>query len=127
MSLLNDFQEQQLIGGGDTLLHFHLSDRIPTHDTLVQLEVVATRRTVTTDPYTVTEADDLLLCPSGGTINFPASKNNGREFEVVMTGTDPVTVVLDGSDLVYGESSVLLEQQGTALRFKSVSGGWVFI
>lgn len=125
--MLDNNQEQQLTGAGDTLLHYHLSDRIPTHDTLVQLEVLATRRTVTTDPYTVTEADDILLCPSGGTINFPASKNNGREYEVVMTGTDSVTVQLDGSDLVYGESSVLLEQQGTALRFKSVSGGWIFI
>lgn len=125
--MLDSYQEQQLTGAGDTLLHHHLSDRIPTHDTLVQLEVLATRRTVTTDPYTVTEADDILLCPSGGTLNFPASKNNGREYEVVMTGTDPVTVVLNGSDLVYGSSSVLLSVQGTALRFKAVSGGWIFI
>lgn len=125
--MLDSFQEQQLTGGGDTLLHFHLADRTPTHETVVQGDIAAAAKNVPTDPYTVTESDLFLYCPNGETLTMPLSKANGREFEVVMTGTDPVTVNLSGSDTVYGETSVYIEIQGTALRFKAVSGGWVFI
>jgi len=124
---LDSFQEQQLTGAGDTLLHYHLADRLRTHDTVVQAQLAATFRAPPSDPYTVTESDLFLYCPNGETLTMPLSKANGREFEVIMTGTDPVTVNLSGSDTVYGETSVYIEIQGTALRFKAVSGGWVFI
>lgn len=124
---LDTYHEQQLTGGGDTLLHYHLADRTPTHESVVQGTIAAAAKVVPTDPYMVTESDFYLYCANGETLTMPLSKANGREFEVIMTGTDPVTVNLSGSDEVYGETSVLIEEQGTALRFKAVSSGWVFI
>ncbi len=116
-----------LTGGGDSFDHYHSSDRTPTHDTLQRLHQLDTKRTVAVSPYTVVEQDDILLCSIGGTVNFPASKGNGREIEVIMISVGAVTVVLAGADTVCGETSVFIEEQWTALRFKAVTGGWVLI
>jgi len=115
-----------LTGGGDSFDHYHSSDRTPTHDTLQRLHELDTKRTVSTDPYTVQSSDDILLC-QGGTVNFPASKGNGREIEVVMMTSTNVLVQLAGTDAVCDETSVLIEEQWTALRFKSITGGWILI
>lgn len=125
--MLDTYAEQQLTGRGDTSLHFHLEDRVPTHDTVVQLQLRDTRRTVSDATYTVTEADDVIMCTVACTVSMPVSKGNGREFEVVMSGTGNVLVDLAGSDAIYGEGSVLLNMQGMALRFKAISGGWIII
>lgn len=116
-----------LTGGGDSFDHYHSTDRIPTHDTLQQIHQLDTKRTVSTATYTVVEQDDILLCSVNSVVSFPASKANGREIEVVMTGGNALTVDLAGSDTIFGEGSVLLEIVGTALRFKSISGGWILI
>lgn len=118
---------RSLIDGGPSYDHWHPVDRIPTHDTLQQLRQLDNKITIGTDPYVVRAQDDILLAASGETITFPVSKNNGREIEVVMSGVLPVTVNMGGSDTVCGEASVLIEEQWTALRFKSVSGGWILI
>jgi len=52
-------QEGELTGGGDSLLHYHLQDRVPTHDTLNGLQRVMSARTVTTN-YTCTFNDDIV-------------------------------------------------------------------
>ena len=77
-------------------------------------------------PYTATEQDDILLVPNGGIIILPPARNGG-EFEVIMSGTAVITVQLSGTDLIYGETSVILNTRGTALRFKAIPGGWVII
>lgn len=118
-------QEQKLISAGDCFLHYHSSDRQATHDTLEQLqqlEIVKTRAS----PYTATDKDDIILVPGGGTIILPLAKNGG-EFQVIMVGSSPVTVELSGTDLIYGETSVILTTKGTALRFKAIIGGWIII
>lgn len=124
---MKDEIPRSLTGGGDCFEHYHSSDRTPTHDTLHRLRELDKKTTVPTDPYTVAQQDDLLLAAMGEMINFPSSKGNGREIEVIMSGTLPVTISLSGSDTVCGETSVLIEEQWTALRFKAVSGGWVLI
>ena len=123
--MLDPVQESSLISGGDNFDHWHSSDRVPTHATLQRLQQL-TRQTEVTGSYTVVDGDDLILCPTGATIAFPLAKN-GREIEVVMTGTIQVIITLAGTDLIYGESSVLIEVQSTALRFKAVSGGWILL
>lgn len=123
--MLTPRQESDLTSAGDNFDHWHSSDRAPTQATLHQLSQLTSQRDVTGN-YTVVESDDIILCPSAATIAFPLA-NAGREIEVVMTGTQAVTVSLAGADLIYGEGSVLIEVQGTALRFKAIAGGWVFI
>lgn len=124
---MNQELPNSLTGGGDSFDHYHSSDRAPTHDTLQRLHQLDTKRTISTSTYTVVEQDDILLCSVATTITMPASKANGREIEVVMTGVYPISITLAGSDTVCDETSVLIEAQWTALRFKSVSGGWIFI
>lgn len=124
---MKDAVPRSLTGGGDCFEHYHSSDRTPTHDTLHRLRELDKKTTPTASPYTVTQQDDFLFAAAGETIIFPASKGNGREIEVIMSGTLPVTISLSGSDTVCGETSVLIEEQWTALRFKAVSGGWVLI
>lgn len=123
--MIDQFQQNQLLGGGDCQLHWHSIDRVVRHETLEQTQAIMRQRSVS-GTYTITDTDDILLCASGGTLTLPLAKA-GREFEVIMTGTTDVTVNLTSPDEIYGETSVLIEEQGTALRFKAVTGGWVFI
>lgn len=122
---MDAYQESQLTGGGDCPLHWHSVDRLVRHDDVTQAQAILRQRMVT-GTYTVTEKDDILLCPTGGTLTFPLARS-GREFEVVMTGTTNVTVNLTSPDLIYGSSSVLLNIQGMALHFKATVGGWIII
>ena len=123
--MLDPVQESSLVSGGDNFDHWHSSDRVPTHATLQRLQQLV-RQTSVTGTYTVVDGDDIILCATGATITFPLAKN-GREIEVVMTGVIQVIINFTGTDLIYGESSVLLEVQGTALHFKAVAGGWILI
>ena len=123
--MLDPVQESSLVSGGDSTDHWHSSDRVPTHATVQRLQQLLKQTTVS-GSYTVVDADDIILCPTGATIVFPRARN-GQEIEVVMTGTIQVIINLDGPDLIYGESSVLIEVQGTALHFKAVTGGWILI
>ena len=122
---MDSAQESELVGQGDCQLHWHAADRRMDNLRVKEGHQNTTVRSVT-GAYSVTKSDDILLCPSGGTITFPLA-NNGRELEVIMTGTTSVTVNLAGTDEIYGETSVLLNVEGMALHFKAVTGGWVLI
>ena len=124
--MLDTYQEAVLTGGADCFIHWHSSDRVVDHGTLQQLQQIARETSVTTTPYVVTASDDILLCTIASTVTFPLAKN-GREIEVVMTGTGNVTVNFSGTDTMYGNTSVLLNAQGMALRFKAITGGWVLL
>lgn len=117
--------ESELTSGGDCFAHWHSADRVRTHDDVLRLQELLYEHSVS-GTYAITDQDDILLCATGGTLTLPLAKN-GREFEVVMTGTTNVTVNLTGTDLIYGAASVLLNAQGMALHFKAVPGGWVLI
>ena len=114
-----------LQGGGDSFEHYHSSDRTPTHDTLSRLQQLNRQNNVT-GPYTLIDKDDIILADTAGPLQLPVARN-GREFEIIMIGIDPVTVNLTHPDTIYGDSSVTLTIQSTALRFKAITGGWVFI
>ena len=123
---MDQYQEAVLTGGADCFIHWHSADRVLDHGSLQQLQQVARETSVATTPYVVTASDDILLCSVATTVTFPLAKN-GREIEVVMSGTGNVTVNFAGTDTVYGSASVLLNVQGMALRFKAITGGWILI
>jgi hypothetical protein len=124
--MIDPHHEAALVNGGDCFSHWHSTDRVVDHGTLQQLQQLVRETNVSTSPYTVTASDDILLCSAAGSVNFPLAKN-GREIEVVMTGTGNVTVNFAGTDTIYGSTSVLLNVQGMALHFKAVSGGWILV
>ena len=114
-----------LVGGGDCTLHFHSADRAPTHDTLDRLQDLCNHVDVTT-AYAVRYADDIVMVTDGATVTLPLA-NRGKEFEVVQMDNNPVLVNFTSPDTLYGETSMLIEQQGTAIRLKAISGGWIII
>ena len=116
-----------LVNGGDCILHYHQLDRVPRQDTLHGLQLVTRVRTVSTS-QTLLTSDDIVMVDTGG-INVKLLRAiNGREFEVVMTAdVAPFTISFSGTDTLYGKTSVMVEVQGTALRFKAITGGWILI
>ena len=123
--MIDTSQESQLVSGGDCQLHWHSIDRVVRHEDVEQAQAILRQRSVS-GTYTITDKDDILLCATGGTLTLPLARA-GREFEVVMTGTTGVTVNLTSPDEIYGETSVLLSIQGTALHFKATTGGWIIV
>ena len=115
----------ELTNGGDCHLHYHQSDRVPRQDTIRGLQFV-TRVVSVATAYTIMETDDIVEVSVVATVTLPLAKN-GREYQVVMTGVGNVTVNLSGTDLIYGNTSVLLNVQGMSLRFKAITGGWILI
>ena len=124
--MIDPHHEAALVSGGDCFSHWHSTDRVVDHGTLQQLQQLVRETNVTTSPYAVTDSDDILLCGIAATVTLPLAKN-GREIEVIQTGTSNVTVNLAGADTIYGSTSVLLNVQGMALRFKAITGGWVLL
>ena len=115
----------ELVGGGDCQLHYHRSDRTARQDFLHGLQTVTRERTVAAGE-TIQDSDDVVLCATGGTRTLPTARN-GREYEIVMTGTSNVTVALSGTDTIYGATTVSMTAQGMALHFKAITGGWIII
>lgn len=115
----------ELTGGGDCTLHFHTVDRAPTHDTLLRLQDLCNHVTVSSN-YTARYEDDLIMVELGATVTLPLSIR-GKEFEVVAMDDTAFSILFSGADTLYGDTSVLVEVAMTALRFKSITGGWVLI
>ena len=118
-------QEDQLINAGECYLHYHPDDRQPTHDTLNRLQNLAAPQ-ATAVSKTLSYENDYIECSATCTITFPQARA-GKEFEVINIGSGTVTVLPTSPDTLVGDTSVVIEQQWTALRFKAVPGGWVLI
>ena len=123
--MLTPQQESTLTSGGDSFDHFHSADRVVTQGTVHDLQSVLREREVSGN-YTVVDSDDIILCMAPSTISLPKAKN-GREFEVVAASTSSVLCICYGSDLIYGESSVMFTSVGMALRFKAIISGWILV
>lgn len=124
--MLDDRDERQLVGGGDTLLHYHLADRA----TNAGLQSDARQRTTSDSAFSVTYDDDFVFCDttsSNISVTLPLARN-GKEFEIVKTASpNMLTILPSGTNTLAGAASVLVYVQWTALRFKAVSGGYVLI
>lgn len=120
-------QEALMLNGADCPLHYHSQDRIPTHDTLNALEAIAKQQVVTGNSYSATEEDDFVLVSQYCVVTLPVAKN-GKEIEVVKTFPGSYIKILPtGTDTIIGDTSVIVYDQWTALRFKAITGGWIII
>ncbi len=124
--MLSPDQERRLVGGGDSHDHFHSTDRIRVHDDIAALQKLANVSTPPTGAYSVAATDDFILADNAGPYQLPKAKN-GRVIEFVMTTDTSVTIDLYSGDAIHGETSILLEEKGTAIRLKAIDGGWVAI
>lgn len=120
-------QEALMLNGADCPLHYHSIDRVPTHDTLNQLEEVAHLESVSNSTYVATYDDDYINVNATSIVTMPPAKA-GKEIEVIKTfagGT--VTIIPTGANTIQGTTSVVATVQWTALRFKAMSDGWIII
>ena len=118
--------EQELTGGGDSLLHYHLADRATNAG--LQAEARVTRIGTTT--YTVRAGDDFLLVDTSLVpvdIYLPLARN-GRELEVIYhTGTSVITLWPQPGDTAMGTVNIVMTLVDTALRLKAIDNNWVII
>lgn len=120
-------QEALMLNGADCPLHYHSIDRVPTHDTLNQLEEVAKIVDADTANYTATYDDDFIKVSVSCTITLPPAKA-GKEIEIIKTfAGGSVIIVPTGTNTIQGTTSVTAYVQWTALRFKAMSDGWILI
>jgi len=128
IDVIDERSAQELIGGGDTRLHFHLEDRTPTHLTLEQMQSVTNVGTQTGN-YTATPQDDIILVDTSAgnvTVTLPLAKG-GKEFEPVKAeAANVLYVVPTAPDTILGSATgVIIRNQYDALRLKSVTGGYI--
>jgi len=115
-----------LVNGGDCDLHYHQADRVPRQDTVHGLSFVTRVRDVNSS-QTLTNNDDIVQCTTTCEITLPTAKG-GREYEVVKAFDGGlVTVIPTFPDTVLSSDAVLIYNRGTAIRFKSVTGGYIAI
>jgi hypothetical protein len=126
---MNTFQENQLLSGGDTMLHYHLQDRTPTHDTLDGLQAIQSEVAVSAN-YTASYNDDILVCDatSGNiTLTLPLAKG-GKQFIIVKTNaTNNVVITAGGSNTINGLSTLTLSTQWATVTLKASTNRWLVI
>jgi hypothetical protein len=116
-----------LKGGGDSMDHYHHSDRFPSRDTLIWLQSLQNVKTVTATYY-VTDQDDIIICDNtvAIAIYLPLSRSDGRHVTVTRINSGGVSVTRSSTDTINGET-VKAVNNDDSWTFKAISGGWVRI
>lgn len=120
-------QEQRLTQGGDCHDHWHSTDRLKVHADIASLQSLANVKTPDSGAYSIGKLDDFVLSNNYGPFSMPKSKGDGREIEFVQITDADVRIDMASGDTFYGDSSILLEEKGTSIRLKAISGGWIAI
>ena len=126
---LDSVQEQQLVGGNDTLLHFHLADRIPTHDTVRVAQGVMQQRTVTSST-TATDNDDVILVDSTAgsvTVNLPPSRRGKELILKKIVAANSMILDGNGAETIDGVATITVNTQWAVRRIKAYAGNWIII
>lgn len=115
-------QEQELTGGGDTRLHYHLEDRVTNAQLAESMRV-----TSVSGDYTVRNGDDIIKATATCTITLPRIIAQ-REIQIIhyFTGGN-VTVVPSGTDTIMGDNSMVMTQKYSSAHLKGLNGDWVLI
>ena len=115
-----------LVGGGDCLEHYHLTDRFPPRDTTLWLQSQEIVVTVSAD-YTVTDAEDIIIINGSGlTIDLPVAFG-GKHIIFTVNGSNSATLTPASGETINGLSSYSLSSTVRTAHLKAVSGGWILI
>ena len=126
---LDPRQEGELTGGGDSLLHYHLADRVPTHDTLNELQRVMHARTVTTN-YTCTFNDDIVLADtaSGGIVVYLPPLGTGKLFILKKRNASHTLTIQPTSGVTIDDAAnKVINAKCASITVKDVGFGWMII
>lgn len=123
-------QLAELTTGGLCYLHSH-ERHVPDAIDREQLAAAEATSVITGPTYSATWRDELLLADTSAnnvTITLPLAQN-GREYEVVKMQPQNILYILPTApDTVLGSTlGVQVFNQFTAIRFKSVPGGYIAV
>lgn len=95
------------------------------------LTTVGRKRAVTTQTttYTVTTADEVVVCNSttAFTVTLPAATGGGQTYAVKNINTGTITVEGDGSDTLDGAANITLGQWDAVQLVDYAANSWVVI
>lgn len=125
-AMLRPDQEAELTERGDCQSHYHSSDRMPTQDTILQIQRLNTPRLISSNFVANDNSNYLLMDTSSGNVSvqLPAARN-GREIVVMKnTAGNYVQILPLGSDKILGLNELKLYNYGDSARLKAIPGGW---
>lgn len=114
----------ELVGGGDTLQHYHLADRA----TNAGLQSALRIRTAAITGTVLAEDDVVIADTSSGaiTLTLPPARN-GKEYELVLSGTNTLTITPAAGDTFMGDVNAVVSVNKTALHIKATTQNWIVI
>lgn len=119
---LDDREETELTGGGDTQLHYHLADRV----TNAQL-ASALREVIVSSNYTLRKNDDIVKVTASCNITLPKMTAQ-REVQVIQYFSGGSVVVYpSGTDTIMGTTSLTMTTMYSSAHLKGLDGDWVLI
>lgn len=86
--------------------------------------IVATRVVTTSTTILSTDRFVLANCSSPCTVTLTSAATSGQVYTVKSIGSAQVTVARAGSDLIDGQTSVIIAKQYSASSLVSANGGW---
>lgn len=114
-----------LVGGGDSLDHYHNSDRFPPRDSMVWMEGLESVTTYGVNS-TISPEDDIVISSAAITLTLPPSRG-GKHYIITSITAGTTTINPSSPDTISTLSSTSIVGIGSVCRLKSVVGGWVFI
>ena len=123
---MESWQEQLLVGGGDTFLHYHLADRA----TNAGLQSDLRQSAIASASYAAQQFDDILVCDTTSAaiaITLPPARN-GKELIVVFNaGTNAITITPNSGDTIESTASLLLTTVKSSAHLKALGTNWKLI
>lgn len=130
MRPLTEQEFSMLVGLGPCPLHYHEPDPATFNDRLQLSSAQPVTNISTTGTYTVTRADELLLCDTSSgiiTLQLPVSAN-GREFQIVKTAEPNALIIKpEPGEAITGSTGLVIYGKYTSLHLKAVVGGYILV
>lgn len=131
MRPLTDQEFSMLVGLGACPLHYHEPDPATFNDRLQLSSAQPVTNISASGIYSVTRADELLLCDTSSgiiTIQLPAAAN-GREFQIAKTSAaNALIIVPESGDTILGSTEgLVIYGKFTSLHLKAIAGGYILL
>lgn len=131
MRPLTEQEFSMLVGLGPCPLHYHEPDPATFNDRLQLSSAQPVTNVSTAGIYSVTRADELLLCDTSSgiiTVQLPVSAN-GREFQVVKIAEPNALIIRPeaGENITGSTEGLVIYGKYTSLHLKAISGGYILI
>lgn len=123
--------ERALMSGGDTMLHHHKSDSMPTHQTLRHLQKLANQVKISSDTILTYKEDLILVDTTTGnvTVTLPKFRGGNEATLVKLVAANQMIINTTGGDVINGAASITATAQWDKYHVKGCSdaNGYVLL